>query len=103
MFTKENTKQIKGIAILLMLAHHLFAFPDRIPYDMSLQTSFYLSGMELTEIIGNFGTICVSLFMFLGGYGLISMCLRFSYVLFLIISNLFLKFFSVGFQSFEIC
>ena len=70
MFTKENTKQIKGIAILLMMAHHLFAFPDRVPYGMTLQTPFYISGMELTELIGCFGKICVSIYMFLGGYGL---------------------------------
>ena len=70
MFTKENTKQIKGIAILLMMAHHLFAFPDRMPYDTSIQTAFYLSGMELTKLIGGFGKICVSIYMFMGGYGL---------------------------------
>lgn len=32
MLTRENTKQLKGFAVLLMLAHHLFAFSDRIPY-----------------------------------------------------------------------
>ena len=71
MFTKENTKQIKGIAILLMMAHHLFAFPDRMPYEASIQTPFYISGMELTELIGGFGKICVSIYMFMGGYGLL--------------------------------
>ena len=70
MFTKENTKQIKGIAILLMLAHHLLAFPGHVPYGVTIQTSFYLSGMELTELIGGFGKICVSIYMFMGGYGL---------------------------------
>lgn len=29
-FTKEDTKVIKGIAIILMLTHHLWGFPDRI-------------------------------------------------------------------------
>lgn len=29
-FTPADTKIIKGIAILLMLAHHLWAFPDRL-------------------------------------------------------------------------
>ena len=70
MFTKENTKQIKGIAILLMMAHHLFAFPDRMPYGTMIQTPFHISGMELTELIGGFGKICVSIYMFMGGYGL---------------------------------
>lgn len=70
MFTRENTKQIKGIAILLMLAHHLFAFPDKVPYGMSLETSFYISGKELLALIGEFCKICVALYMFMGGYGL---------------------------------
>ena len=70
MFTKENTKQIKGVAILLMIAHHLFAFPERMPYGTSIQTPFFVSGMELTELIGGFGKICVSIYMFMGGYGL---------------------------------
>lgn len=70
MFTRENTKQIKGIAILLMMVHHLFTFPDKIPYGMSVATSFYISGKELLELIGGFGRICVPIYMFMGGYGL---------------------------------
>ena len=70
MLTKENTKQIKGIAILLMMAHHLLAFPGRVPYGATIQTTFHISGMELTELIGGFGKICVPLYMFMGGYGL---------------------------------
>ena len=30
-FTKENSLEVKGVAILLMLAFHLFGFPERIP------------------------------------------------------------------------
>jgi len=70
MFTRENTKQIKGIAILMMLAHHLFVFPDKIPYGMSLATSFSISGKELVTLIGQFCNICVSIYLFMGGYGL---------------------------------
>lgn len=70
MFTRENTKQIKGIAILLMLMHHLYAFTDRIPYDMSVTTNIIIYGKKITEIMGIFGGVCVPLYMFLGGYGL---------------------------------
>lgn len=70
MFTRENTKQVKGIAILLMLIHHLYLFTDRIPYGMSLATKIYVSGKEFTQILGDFGKFCVPLYMFLGGYGL---------------------------------
>ena len=70
MFTRENTKQIKGIAILLMLMHHLYPYTDRIPYGMEVATDIVIMGKELTELLGNFGGICVPLYMFLGGYGL---------------------------------
>lgn len=68
--SKERSNQIKGIAILLMLVHHLLAFPDRIPYGANICTNIYISDIELTVAIGKFGKICVSIFMFLGGYGL---------------------------------
>lgn len=61
MLCKEDTKKLKGIAILLMLAHHLYTFADRIPYEMHIATSIHISGQELTVIIGLFGKICVSL------------------------------------------
>ena len=76
MFTRENTKEIKGIAILLMLAHHLCGFPDKIPYGMGIETGLMISGKELTDIIGLFSKICVSLYMFLGGYGLYKKAVR---------------------------
>ena len=70
MFTKENTKQIKGVAIILMLAHHLFAFPDKVPFGVSLSTDIIISEKELVQLIGEFCKICVSIYMFMGGYGL---------------------------------
>ena len=30
-FSREDTKAIKGIAVVLMLFHHLVAFPERFP------------------------------------------------------------------------
>lgn len=32
-FSKENSTQIKGEAIVCMIAFHLFGFPERIPDD----------------------------------------------------------------------
>lgn len=59
MLTRTNTKQLKAVAILLMLAHHLFTFPERIPYNLSPATSILISNTELTQCIGLFGKICV--------------------------------------------
>lgn len=33
-FSKEDTLILKGIAIGMMLFHHLFGFPERLPFEM---------------------------------------------------------------------
>lgn len=33
-FTREDTRAIKGVAVVLMLLHHLWCFPDRIPVEL---------------------------------------------------------------------
>lgn len=74
-FTSDDTKVIKGLAILLLLAYHLFTFPDRFPANAQMisVTNLY-PGINSTEYIGKFGHICVALFMFLGGYGTWKVC-----------------------------
>lgn len=51
---------IKGVAIILMFAHHLFAFPDRVippNYYVNITNYFNIEGA-----IGEFGKICVPIF-----------------------------------------
>ncbi|MBL1385761.1 MAG: acyltransferase family protein [Colwellia sp.] len=61
---KHQSSFLKGIAILLMLYHHLFAFPDRvIVIDLTLTNS------AVESYIASFGKICVYMFLFLTGYG----------------------------------
>lgn len=66
-FTKENTLQLKGIAVIFLLYHHLFNSP-------SMYQNFEVSFFPLTERIVNllswFGKNCVSFFAFLSAYGL---------------------------------
>lgn len=68
-FSKEDTKIIKGVAILFMLMHHLWGFPDRIAGD-GLKYAFHIFGQSSIQYFGSYGKICVSLFFFLGGYGI---------------------------------
>ncbi len=49
------------MAVLMMIMHHLWGFPERIP-------NLVLAGWEVQ--LGSAAKICVSIFMFLGGYGL---------------------------------
>ena len=67
-FTKDDTTLMKGLAILLMLAHHLWGFGDRLVSELPM-ISVTARGMEFTGLIGGYGKICVSMFMFLGGFG----------------------------------
>lgn len=55
--TKQHTFIIKGVAICLMLWHHLF-----------LQNADYSVFVQWT---GSIGKICVALFLFVSGYGLV--------------------------------
>ena len=65
----NDTIAMKAIAILCMLAHHLWTFPERIAGG-PLESFFHISGLPLTAHFGVFAKICVSMFFFLGGYGL---------------------------------
>jgi len=67
-FSKERTVIAKGVAISLMLIHHLFAFPERL-INGNYYTSLFPS-LKVEFYIGEFGGICVSTFLFLSGYGM---------------------------------
>lgn len=66
--TRKESKIMKGIAVLLMMIHHLWGFPNRIAGG-SLNYIITLFGKPLILSVGSFGKICVSFFFFLGGYG----------------------------------
>ena len=66
--TRDDTKIMKGIAILFMLMHHLWFFPSRI-YGGGVLSEFSMFGMPMTSYLGYFGKICVPMFFFFGGYG----------------------------------
>ena len=65
----DDSTVMKAIAILLMLLHHLWTFPERIAGG-ALESLISFSNLPLTVHLGVFGKICVSMFFFLGGYGL---------------------------------
>lgn len=60
---------MKAIALLMMLVHHLWREPGFMKFDPVAYGNLLLS-------IGSMSKICVGIFMFLSGYGLIaSSCL----------------------------
>ncbi|MEG1458089.1 MAG: acyltransferase family protein [Acetivibrio sp.] len=67
-FSKQDTQIGKGIAVVLMLFHHLFAFNNRIMFPVtSLLPRFPI---DFLSILSQFGSICVSLFVLLSGIGI---------------------------------
>ncbi len=72
-FSKTDTLCIKALAVFLMLAHHLFAFPDKLKDGAAFNKLYVLSnGQSICELFGNFGKLCIALFMVLSGYGIYS-------------------------------
>lgn len=65
-FSKEDTLILKGIAIGMMLFHHLFGFPERLPFEM-LDIPW---GGGLSYLLASFFKLCVMIYVFLGGYGI---------------------------------
>lgn len=66
--SKENIKMIQGIAVMLMVFHHLFGFPDRI--SATYYAPFDFNIIHLETMLAYFGRICVAIFIFCSGYGL---------------------------------
>ena len=68
-FTRQDTAIAKGVAVLLMLAHHLFGFPYRIAEGTTYVSMFSMQGSPVEYVLGVFGGVCVTMFMVLSGYG----------------------------------
>lgn len=67
MFSKTESTKAKGIAILLLLFHHLFYNPLRIE-NSGIQ--FMIVPQEIMQMIGVSARICVWIFVFVSAYGL---------------------------------
>ena len=61
----KDTNILKGLAIMLMLVHHLFWKQNGLYDDVHLIRDLYLVNQ-----IGVFSKVCVAIFVFLSGYGL---------------------------------
>ncbi len=66
--SREESTLIQGVAVMLMVFHHLFAFPERVSVAYTLVFDFDL--LHIETLLSYFGRICVSIFAFLSGYGL---------------------------------
>lgn len=63
--TRTQTTQIKGVAIMLMMWHHLFGTGD----TLVSKTNEWI-GMPYDILFGISGKICISIFLMCTAYGL---------------------------------
>ena len=67
--TKEESLQLKGIAIMMMLWLHLFGTNQTI-LDGCEKHIYLWNGAPMIYAMRKFGRMCVVLYTFLGGYGM---------------------------------
>ncbi|MDE7122283.1 MAG: hypothetical protein K2O42_09000, partial [Oscillospiraceae bacterium] len=70
-FGREDTRALKGIAVVMMLLHHLAGFGDRYPVGFEgfqPQESWFIREGILSGFAFHM-KLCVAMFFFLGGYG----------------------------------
>ncbi len=63
----RDANALKGLALLLLLWHHLFFAPNRLFDDLHIIKNVYLA-----QELGAFCKLCVVMFVFLSGYGLMA-------------------------------
>jgi peptidoglycan/LPS O-acetylase OafA/YrhL len=67
-FDKRQTNIAKGVALLLLLWHHLFY--NSPEYYNKFTSLFYFKGVPVECFLADFCKVCVAIFLFLSGYGL---------------------------------
>ena len=68
-FNKKNCNYLKAVAIIMMITHHLYGFPDWI----KINNPYYeltIHNIPIWFSIGKFCKICVSVFAFISGFGI---------------------------------
>lgn len=72
-FNRNDTNTIKGIAVIMMMIHHIMAKPDKLPKDISFYRLLTLSsGRSIERIFADYCQVSICIFTFLAGYGLYS-------------------------------
>lgn len=63
----EDSNVLKGIALLLLLVHHLFGIMSTVGWYDDV---FFVGSHGIANEIGKASKLCVAIFVFLSGYGL---------------------------------
>ena len=66
---QKTSRYIKAVAIVMMVIHHFFAFPDRWLESNLFITWGGLAGKPIEQLLGEMCKLCVCIFAFISGYG----------------------------------
>lgn len=69
-YGKREAKIISGIAILMMMTHHFFGFPEYLLPEIHWTSMFSVAGIEVERMFAAFGKLCVGIFAFCSGYAI---------------------------------
>lgn len=65
--SKQDTTRLKGLAILIMLIHHLFLNTEKC---IDMKGIIQINQLPLAYYLGIAGSVCVDIYLILSGYGL---------------------------------
>lgn len=72
-FSRNDTNTIKGIAVIMMMIHHIMAKPDKLPIDINFYRFFTIgSAKSIERFFADYCQVSICIFTFLAGYGLYS-------------------------------
>ena len=66
-FGRQQSALVKGVAVVMLILHHLFLFPSETPWFTSIIGNRW-GGIEF--FLSSIGKLCIPLFFFVSGYGL---------------------------------
>lgn len=69
-YGKNEAKMVAGIAIVMMLCHHFFGFPEQLVNGNHFTYMISTPFVNTAQFFASFGKLCVAIFAFCSGYAL---------------------------------
>ena len=69
-YRKDEAKMVAGIAIVMMLCHHFFGFPEQLVNGNHFTYLISTPWVNTAQFFASFGKLCVAIFAFCSGYAL---------------------------------
>lgn len=76
--SRQDSQFVAGIAIFMMLVHHLFGFDSFRLLGNEYVETFSIGGISIERMLAAFGKLCVAVFAFISGYVIWKMRSRYS-------------------------